>query len=175
MTRLERIATHYGIATNLFVSLNIQDKLISVEKNIVTPNFYERFAPGLLQLPGLDMYEMFNIEEVKDLNPNAFIVPARMNGNIQSLKEAGIPTIIINPEGMESIKNTILYLGNIMGVQERAQLLVEYLTVKIEFLKHLCAGIKRRPPVYFCSHLDIYRACSRMMIQNELIEMGGGM
>ena len=115
------------------------------------------------------------MEAMAKLNPDVFIHRATDVDTLKSVSALGIPSIGIAPESTEEILQTVLLLGKVLGVEERANILMDYYNERVEFAKNITSNIpvdKRYTAIVMGS--EIGKVASGNMLQSYLIETAGG-
>lgn len=168
----ERIVSGYYITTSACIALGLQDNLVGIEAKASGRPIYGLSAPELLDLPSVGTAKEFDLEGCIALNPDLVILPKKLSEQADILKNMGMEVLVVNPESLEELKETINMIAAETGTEERAGNLMEWYREKEEKL----AGIvdDAQPSVYFAGTSSILRTASPRMYQNSLIQLAGG-
>ncbi len=171
---IDSIVTNYPIAGNILIALGVANKIVGVHDSAPDSTVYQNLAPQLCSLPTIGGMASMNIESVMALNPDLAIVPLRWSGEISKLEKANIPYLVINPEGVDLLYETIAMLGNATGSTDRAREFINYYEEQRQRMLEFSGQIADKTTVYLASHMDKLTAACGGMIQSELIELAGG-
>lgn len=169
-----KIVSSYYISTALLIALGCEGNLAGIEKKGETRRLYHMAAPELLELPAVGSGKGINIEETAALEPDAVILPKRLQESAASFEALDIPVIIVNPETQEEFEECIRLLAEITGTEETGEELLDYYHEKMEFARELTKDAGK-PSVYLASGSDYLSTCTSRMYQNDLISMAGGL
>jgi iron complex transport system substrate-binding protein len=127
-------------------------------------------------LPKVGSYVGLDLEKIVSLKPDLCI--AIKDGNpknvIDRLESFGIPVYAVDPRNLESVMETILAIGNILGAGERADILVQKMRSRIMHVRALVERTSHRPRVFFqIGAAPIVSVGTRTYI-HELIMLSGG-
>ena len=127
-------------------------------------------------LPRVGSYVELDLEKIISLNPDLCI--AIKDGNpksvIDRLEFFGIPVYAVDPRNLESVMESILAIGNILGAGERADILVKSMRSRIRHVRELAAGTSYSPRVFFqIGAAPVVSVGTRTYI-HELIMLAGG-
>lgn len=174
----ERIVSGYYITSSMLIALGVKDQTVGIEAKADKRPIYKMAAPEFLQLPNVGTSKEFDLEGCISLEPDLVILPIKLTEQAEILSDMGIPAIVVNPESMEALKETIVMLGKASGQEERAASLISYYDERTELLKNLVenrkASDEKTPKIYIAGTSDILRAAAPAMYQNSLIELSGG-
>ncbi|MFP3251963.1 MAG: iron ABC transporter substrate-binding protein [Thermoproteus sp.] len=149
-------------ALRLVVYLNATDKLVGIENLETRPPqgrdyAYVLWAKNLTKLPivgqgGPDT--QVNFEAVLKAEPDVIIMsPALANTPDEVQAKTGIPVITVSYGTVGGVNFTELFysikiLGVVLGREQRAEELINYMKTLMEDLNRRTAGISNRPTVY---------------------------
>lgn len=168
---IDSVAIIYGVTINFMLALGVADRLVAVNG---TWSVYEQVEPTLAQADTVGAGAV-DLEKLAKLGPDLFIHRANEPRTIESVEALGIPVVAIQPETTEQILETLLLLGDVFGVSERAKELVDYYESKVAFAKELVAGIpesERKTAILMGSELG--KVAGGDMLQSDMIETAGG-
>lgn len=170
----ERVVSSYYITTSMLIALGAKDKIVGIEAKADKRPIYQMAAPDFLELPAVGTAKEFNLESCIALHPDLVILPKKLSEQADILNGMGITSMVVNPESMEELKQTIEHLGKATGAEERAEKLLSYYDEKTTMLKEIVANENENPKIYIAGTSSILRASSPKMYQNSLIELAGG-
>lgn len=170
----ERVVSSYYITTSMLIALGAKDKTVGIEAKADKRPIYKMAAPDFLELPDVGTAKEFNLESCIALHPDLVILPKKLSEQADILNGMGITSMVVNPESMEELKQTIEHLGKATGAKERAEKLLSYYVEKTAMLKEIVANENENPKIYIAGTSSILRASSPKMYQNSLIELAGG-
>jgi ABC-type Fe3+-hydroxamate transport system substrate-binding protein len=159
---VERVVAIGPGALRLVVYLNATDKLVGIESWETRPPqgrdyAYVLWAKNLTKLPivgqgGPDT--QVNFEAVLKAKPDVIIIsPALANTPDEIQAKTGIPVITVSYGTLGSVNFTELFysikiLGEVLGHEQRAEELINYMKTLMEDLNRRTAEISNRPTVY---------------------------
>jgi len=155
--------------TEIIFALNCENRLKGV-------TLHCDFPIEAKLLPKVGSYVGLDLEKIVSLKPDLCI--AIKDGNpkriIDRLESFGIPVYAVDPRNLESVMETILAIGNILGAEEKADILVQKMRSRIMHVVNLVAGTSHRPRVFFqIGAAPIVSVGTRTYI-HELIILSGG-
>ena len=128
------------------------------------------------KLPKIGSYVRLDIERIVALNPDLCI--ATKDGNpkavIERLESLKIPVYVVNPHNLETILNTILEIGSILGADDRAENLTNNMRNRIQRVKSQVAQVAYRPRIFFQIGISPIVSAGTGTFIHELIELAGG-
>ena len=169
----QKLVSGYYITTSMLIALGIEDRLVGIEAKADSRPIYALAAPELLELPSVGTAKEFDLEGCAALDPDLVILPLKLKDTVPALEELGIPALLVNPEDLTLLAETIEMLGAATGAQERAAALLEDNARTEAELTALLAGTER-PRVYLAGNSSYLSTAGAKMYQNSLIELGGG-
>lgn len=171
---VERIVSSYYISSASLIALGLEDKVVGIEMKGKSRNLYRKAAPNFLDLPEVGSGKGINIEEIAKLNPDLVIVPFKLRDSIDSLEKLGIKAIVVNPENLESFKESIKIIGMSTDTLKRAEEFITYYDDKILNIKTRLKNVSRKPKVYLGAGSSYLSTCTKNMYQDTLIRISGG-
>lgn len=169
----QKLVSGYYITTSMLIALGLEDRLVGIEAKADSRPIYALAAPELLELPSVGTAKEFDLEGCAALDPDLVILPLKLKDTVPALEELGIPALLVNPEDLALLAETIEMLGAATGAQERAAALLEDNARTEAELTALLAGTER-PRVYLAGNSSYLSTAGAKMYQNSLIELGGG-
>jgi len=102
--------------TEMLYFLGLGDRLVGVTT-------FSDFPLEAKSWPKVGSYTDVNVEKVITLDPDLVIATADGNkrGDVETLKQTGIPVFVINPRTVHQVLDTVEKLGVICGVREIAE------------------------------------------------------
>lgn len=134
------------------------------------------FPVGAKLLPRVGSYVGLDLEKIVSLKPDLCI--AIKDGNpkhvIDRLESFGIPVYAVDPRNLDSVMETILAIGGLLGAGERADILVKNMRSRIRHVTELVAVTSHTPRVFFqIGAAPVVSVGTRTYI-HELIMLAGG-
>lgn len=155
--------------TEMVYSLQAEEMLVGVTR-------YSNYPPAALKLPRVGSFVQLDLEKIVAIKPDLCL--AIKDGNprrtAEAIKGLGIPVFAIDPHNIDQIMDALLLLGDILGVSEKAELLVQDMNRRIEAVKKKVAASSARPTVFFqIADMPIVSAGKDSYI-DTLISLAGG-
>ena len=172
-TEPETLVSGYYITTSMLIALGQQDKLVGIEAKADTRPIYALAAPELLELPSVGTAKEFDLEGCAALEPDLVILPLKLQESAEALEQLGINALVVNPEDMDLLEETLDLLGQATGSSERAHALMDYNAETEAEMAQLLADAEK-PSVYLAGNSSYLSTAGSKMYQNTLIELGGG-
>ncbi len=134
------------------------------------------YPAGAKLLPRVGSYVGLDLEKIISLKPDLCI--AIKDGNpqhvIDRLASFGIPVYAVDPRNIDSVMNTILSIGGLLGADKRAEFLVKNMRLRIRHLTEMVAATPHKPRVFFqIGTAPVVSVGTRTYI-HELILLAGG-
>jgi len=128
-------------------------------------------------IPRVGSYVGLDLEKIVSLKPDLCI--AIKDGNpkqvVDRLESFGIPVYAVDPRNLDSVMETILSIGGLLGADKRADILVKNMRSRIKHVAELVAATSHRPGVFFqIGAAPVVSVGTRTYI-HELIMLAGGM
>lgn len=172
-TEPETLVSGYYITTSMLIALGQQDKLVGIEAKADTRPIYALAAPELLELPSVGTAKEFDLEGCAALEPDLVILPLKLQESAEALEQLGINALVVNPEDMDLLEETLDLLGQATGSSECAHALMDYNAETEAEMAELLADAEK-PSVYLAGNSSYLSTAGSKMYQNTLIELGGG-
>ena len=112
----QRIISHVPALTEMLYALNLDNKVVGVDD-------YSKYPPEAQQKPSVGNYWEPSIEKIVSLDPDIVLTDGHSQ-NIQQLESLGIEFIVIDPNSIEDIFSSLNLIGQIAGVQDKANTLI---------------------------------------------------
>ena len=124
--------------------------------------------------PRVSAYIQANIEKILALHPDLVLAFSDLQAEIvRDLIRRGVWVMTFNQRSIDEIYRMILTLGGMIGLDERAQALVEELKEGVEKVRDQGESLLRRPRVFFEEWPDPLISGIRWV--SELVEVAGGL
>lgn len=177
----QRIVSGYYITSSACIALGLQDRMVGIEAKAASRPIYKLAAAEFLELPSVGTAKEFDLEGCAALEPDLVILPKKLSEQADILEGMNIRTLVVNPESMEALKETIREIAALTGTEGQAEKLLAWYAQKEEKL----AGILEKassekkqeegvPGVYIAGTSSILRAATPQMYQSSLIKLAGG-
>ena len=167
----EKLVSGYYISTSVLIAMGLKDKLVGIEAKAKGRPIYEMAAPELTELPNVGTAKEFDMETCLSLEPDLVVLPLKLRDAADTLAEMGVNAVLVNPEDMSLLKDTVALLSAATGADGSA--LLNFYNEKEAFLTELLADVER-PSVYLAGNSSYLNTAGEAMYQNTLIELGGG-
>ncbi|WP_294146549.1 ABC transporter substrate-binding protein [uncultured Clostridium sp.] len=177
----QRIVSGYYITTSACIALGLQDRMVGIEAKAASRPVYQMAAPEFLELPSVGTAKEFDLEGCAALEPDLVILPKKLSEQADILEGMNIRTLVVNPESMEALKETIREIAALTGTEGQAEKLLGWYAQKEEKLAGILekASLEKKtedsvPSVYIAGTSSILRAATPQMYQSSLIKLAGG-
>ena len=172
---VERVVTTFIPATIFALSAGLGDKLVGASTKDESSSIYEALIdkghpPVLVGNRSVGL----NLETISSLRPDLVILYGQKDGVrlADRLTKLGFPAIIIVPESLEGMKNSLDIIGTATGQKEHTDNVIAEMNNITEKVHTRVSG-KPTPSVYYATS-GLLRTVSGDMLQNEMITVAGG-
>jgi len=142
------------------------------ERVVGVPGTVER-PPDARSKPRVGGFTTFRIDRILDLRPDLVLAFSDLQADIcAALIKAGTPIFCSNPRSLDDILQTVLMVGGLLGVPQRARELVQDARDDLRQIREFSSIWPDRPRVYFEEWHDPLIAGIRWV--SEVIEVAGG-
>ncbi len=166
---LKRVVSLAPSITEIIFALGKEDLLKGVSR-------FSDFPTAAQKLPRVGSYVHLDLERIVALKPDLCI--GIKEGNpiavVRKLEHLGIPVYAVDPKNLNSVLETILQLGKLLGADQKAHDIVSDLRTRIERVKSIVATSPNRPGVFFQIGISPIVSAGTETYIHELIVMGGG-
>ncbi|MGM0445797.1 MAG: ABC transporter substrate-binding protein [Bacillota bacterium] len=172
--QVNRVVTTYRTATQFVFALDVQDRLVAADISFDRISLFSKLYDGE-KLPSVGSKRNgLNLEQIIEVDPDLVILFPHNEGPevAERLEEFGIASVIIIPESYEQIEQATKVLGQALGVEKRADLVIS----KYDEIKELVENtseIEEKKKVYFANS-ELFDTVGKNMLQTSMIEMAGG-
>lgn len=170
---VNKIVTTYRSATQFVFCLGVQDKLAASDLSFEKVSLFRKLYDGE-KLPNVGSKNRgINIEQILEVDPDLVILfPHNVGPEVaEKLKDYDIASVIIKPESYEQIKETTKILGKAIGVEERAEKVINQYDQIIDIVDG--RDIEDKKKVYFANS-ELLDTVGEGMLQTSMIELAGG-
>jgi iron complex transport system substrate-binding protein len=149
---------------------------LECEKLLKGVTTYSDYPPEAQNLPKVGSYVYLDLEKIVSLKPDLCI--GIKDGNpkeiVLRLESLGIPVYAVHPKSLQSIRTTVLEIGELLGASEKAKQVSKQMQLQIEQAQQLTAQLENRPRVFFQIGISPIVSAGSDTFLNELIEIAGG-
>ena len=164
-----RIVSLAPSITEIIFALGQEQRLKGVTR-------FSDYPPAAEKLPKVGSYVYLDLERIVALKPDLCI--AIKDGNpkavIDRLESMAIPVYAINPWNLVAVMNTIRGIGEVLGVSEKANHLVQNMQSRLKRVKLLVSKTASRPRVFFQIGISPIVSVGTDTFIHELIVLAGG-
>lgn len=115
-----------------------------------------------------------NIEMIAQMKPDVvFANGPSQERVVRPLRELGIPVVSLNPKTLEGIERNYLFLGKLLGHEEKAQALVAQMRASLRKLRKRTER-RQKKRVFIQTWADPILTPGKGSLTNELLEAAGG-
>ena len=163
----KRIVCMTEETTEWFYLLGEQHRVVGISGYTVRP------PEARKEKPKISAFTSAKIPKIMALEPDLVIGFSDMQADIAAeLIREGVVVHICNQRSVQEIFNTLLQLGCLIGVEQKAREILQQYRDKLVEIQQLSASFSRRPKVYFEEWGDPMISGIRWV--SELIEIAGG-
>jgi iron complex transport system substrate-binding protein len=136
---------------------------------------YEYVFPELEEVPQVGKEHEIDLASAIKVNAELAIIPERHADLIVDFEGSGIPTAVIipNDESFETIKNSVKILGALVGEDEHAAEVINYVDSKIIAAKAISRQSTKKPTALFLGDASPLTVANGLMLQSDILEMAG--
>ncbi|AKB85873.1 cobalamin-binding protein [Methanococcoides methylutens] len=166
----ERIVSLMPSITEIVFTVGAGDKVVGGTED-------DYYPPEAQNLTKVGRYTTINYETVAHLEPDLVLIDeANGEETIKRLEELGIQTVMINPQTMDEIMDSILLVGTITNNEDNAQEIVDGMKLTIREITDSASEIpdNERPRVLYIVWDDPIYAAGKDTYPSDLISMAGG-
>ena len=167
----ERIISLAPSNTELLFALGLAERIVGVTE-------YCNFPPAALNKPKAGSFSEPYLEQIVALQPDLVVASELLvsEEKLEQLESLQFPVLVLHPDGIEEVCQTLELLGLVTGEKEKAELLVAEMKARLavvqEKLQQLPAGERVR--VYYEVYADPLMTAGCISIVHEIIETAGG-
>ncbi|MGB9841576.1 MAG: ABC transporter substrate-binding protein [Candidatus Bathyarchaeales archaeon] len=144
---------------------------------VVGRDIYSTFPDPVLNLPIVYGASGLSMEKLTELQPDLIVADARINNDTRAEIESllHVPVIIDNPSQTDRVKPIITYLGEILGKEDRAGALINFMDNITDLVKARVKDLKdnQKPLVYY-EWVKAWYSCNNASLPHQMIIDAGG-
>jgi iron complex transport system substrate-binding protein len=161
----QRIVSLAPSITETLFSLGLGDRVVGVTR-------YCNYPPEAKKKQVIGGVVDPNYELIVSLNPDLIIMTVEGNTkeSFERLSGLGFKIFVTNPRNFDGIFKTMLDIGKICAVEERAKFLVDSLKAELERIEKP----KNKPKIFVLLSLNPLMTAGKNTFINEIIERAGG-
>jgi iron complex transport system substrate-binding protein len=128
MGRALRIVSLAPSNTEIVAALGLMDWLVGVDD-------WSDWPPAVGALPKVGPDLAIDMDKVASLRPDLVLASLSVPGmerNVEGLRAAGLPHLVLDPHSLEEIWQSIRLVGEACGISDRAEAVVEGLVRRVE-------------------------------------------
>lgn len=163
----QRIVCLTEESTELLYLLGEEDRIVGISGYTVRPIHARKDKPKV------SAFTSAKIDKIMALQPDLVLGFSDLQADIASaLIKRGASVHIFNQRSVQEILNTMLLLGSMIGVTEKAERFIDDLKHQLRTMQEKASSFATRPTVYFEEWND--PLISGIKWVSELIEIAGG-
>ena len=177
--KAQRLVTTFKPAALCVTALGLQGNLVAIDSDSRRDRLQLAVDPTIARLPAVGQKTTgLNFEAILSVNPDLVILFSQKDGIAiaDRLVGHGVAAIVILPETLPSLYDTLRLIAGAAGVPESAERIISACLQVVGMAKQRVASMeaKDRKLVYFASPLGVFTTASGDMLQDEIIRMAGG-
>ncbi len=175
-----RLVTTFKPASLCVTALGLHDRLVGIDSDSRKSRLQLVVDPAISDLPAVGQKTTgLNFEAILSVNPDLVILFSQKDGIAiaDRLVDHGVAAIVVLPETLSSLYETLRLIANAAGVPERAEQTIAACHRLVNMARQRVVAIKPedRKVVYFASPLGLFVTASGDMLQDEIIREAGGL
>ncbi|MCP8306509.1 MAG: ABC transporter substrate-binding protein [archaeon] len=168
---VERIVSITSGSTEIICALGGGNRLVGRDS-------YSTFPPLVLEKPIVagSSYSP-NLEVLLELEPDLVVADAMLSSELRSMiEDAGVPVIVDTPSDPRRLKNLIKNLGLILGEEEKAEEIVDYIESYENLVEERVGNLEanEKPLVYYERGSGLWTSCAAGSVLHEILVDAGG-
>ncbi|WP_110113367.1 cobalamin-binding protein [Bacillus sp. CGMCC 1.16541] len=131
--------------TELLAYLGCLDLLVGVDD-------YSDWPKEVKHLPRVGPDLTIDLDAVEKLEPDLILASLSVPGmerNIEELEKRKLPYIVLNPNSLDEIAQSLLVVGEALSVKEQAETIVEAYNDTLHTYRQLAKEISKKPTLYW--------------------------
>ena len=165
----ERIVALAPSITEIMYTLEVESRLVGATQ-------FSDYPSEAGNLPKVGSYVRLDVEKIVSLRPDLCI--AVKDGNpitiIRKLESVGIAVYAVDPRNLNAVMDTVLELGQLLGVSDRAEAVKATMANRTQRVQSKLSCINHRPGVFFQIGIAPIVSAGTPTFIHELIVMAGG-
>ena len=166
----QRIVSLAPANTEILFAVGAGDRVVAVTE-------YCTYPEEATKLPVIGGYSTINIERIVAANPDViFAYHGNGEENVNYLKHLGYPVITLNADSIAGTLHDIRLVGEAVGCEETAEVLVTDMEKRLYAVSEKLAGIdeSEKPTMVHSMWTDPLWVSGNNTFQNEMIAFAGG-
>ncbi|VUT24609.1 MAG: Cobalamin-binding protein precursor [Candidatus Methanolliviera sp. GoM_asphalt] len=175
-SKVKNIVTVYPPATPIVYAIDGVDHLVGIDCLDVNNQVLKDMEPKFKDIVNVGhQFKGINIEELLSLEPDVVFASIRNRETTMQNYESYFPVVYIDVNTIQSLKRSMLVVGQALDKESRAEGLVSYYNQKMENVVIVASQIpeNEKPQVYMTSH-GILNTCTSASIESYMLELCGG-
>jgi iron complex transport system substrate-binding protein len=174
----KRIIPTFKPVTLCILSLGLQNRLVGIDTHSKKDKLTRAVFPGVAQLTGVGTKSTgINLETILSLEPDLVILYAQKDGIslAKRLETMGIPAIIILPESMDKIKQSLEVISRAVGLPHRSSNAINAMDKVLALVESRAQTIpqQERKKAYFASSRSFFNTAAGNMLQDNILSRAG--
>lgn len=171
-TKNTTVAANYGVITPFLVSLKVGDRAAAV--NFKNKQFYRLLKDPIVNAGNIGTRVALDSEALAAIDPDVFLCRTTDAGDMTITKKLNIPTVAITAEVPEEVLATYELLGTVLGCEDRAAEIIQYLKTELDSIDAMAKTIPEEKRVTaLCLGSMLSRVASQDMLQTMLLKRVG--
>lgn len=166
---VERIISLSPSNTEILFALGLGDRVVGVTD-------YCNYPPETAEKESVGGYDNPNIEVILTLGPDLVLAGIPHEEALSRLEERDIPVLVLEPQTVEQVYETIRTVGAAAGVKEAAETIVSEIEQQVDSVREKLAALDdgEKIPVYYELYFDPLMSIGNRSFINEVITWAGG-
>ena len=177
--KAKRLVTTFKPAALCVTALGLQGNLVAIDSDSQRDRLQLAVDPDIARLPAVGQKSTgINFEAALSANPDLVILFAQKDGIAiaDRFVAHGVAAIVILPETLPSLYDTLRLIAGAAGQPQRAERVVAACQRLVDLARQGTASMAQKDlkKIYFASPLGVFTTASGDMLQDEIIRMAGG-
>lgn len=155
--------------TEIVFALEQQHRLKGVSR-------FSDYPPEARDFPKVGSYVHLDVERIVALQPDVCI--GIKDGNpltaVRQLEALEIPCFAVAPVDLDSVMDSIIAIGDLLGASDKARGIVEEMRRRIQAVRQKTSQVQHKPGVFFQIGISPIVSVGTATFIHELITMAGG-
>lgn len=164
----ERLISLAPNITEILFALGAGERVVGVTE-------FSNYPIDTILIPKIGTYIKPNLERIVEIGPDLVIATADgdKEPQVRKLDSLGIPVYVVNPENMGEIIETIRVIGELIGNEDEASILIGEMEGRIEEITRKVSG-RGRVKVLMELGFEPLITISSNTFQDDIINLAGG-
>jgi len=172
-TKNTTVASTYGVVTPFLSTLQIPDRVLAA--NFKNKQFFRLCEDPIINTGNIGTTQTLDSEALAALAPDVYICKISDQEKIDIAARLGIPSVTLSAEIPEEVFAAYEMLGKLLGCEDRAKEIVDYLKGELADIDALAETIPDEDKVTaICMGSLLSRVAGEDMLQTMMIERVGG-